>query len=422
MVGQEYKSAIVEFKDLLGRTIREDVDIEYRENDEVLNQIGLYLDENSGESENVVFAKISTNLKNISYKSDPRVQTLKEALSVLTDIYLIGDYDGQKPTLLFIQGASRGITNTFGSLFERFYQDYNIAFFAFNHEDSLDHNAEQLSLKWKVFKDEHDIEDDQFGIVPYSYGTKVFRQAVLFHNLEDLYKNATVTEIAPSLGGSDTAAYFHSQGSIAMLTYPHLETWVSVQNPYGEGEKIQEALFGEEPDRRFRESVRSILSIVVNRDENAPPETNEHDSEGLKRWKERYQRGLGDNYVKLNVGDPDATFHGYRPHYQVVTDSKMMDIVQIVMGGFNTEAARYDERGFWDRYVSRTDGRALNDVRLEDPIFLDAVESQVSRISGPADMLTLGEAPKIIDLERFLDGGHNILILKLWQHLYHYSY
>ncbi len=159
---------------------------------------------------------------------DPHLAAAMRAWDDVQKVYLLdeGSYAPARPTILFVHGSGIGPFPVFNALFQDLSRDYNIAFFLYDHLNPIADIASRLNRSWTAFRREH-RPTEPLRIVSLSYGTSVFRYAVLMDK-GDLWPGSVLVEIAPVVLGSKYLQWLNAAPGemlFLQLAVPNLRHW-----------------------------------------------------------------------------------------------------------------------------------------------------------------------------------------------------
>ena len=220
--------------------------------------------------DNSVLFRLSVHLrrwKSVAPADDCHLAAAMRAWDNVQKVYLLdeGSYAPARPTILFVHGSGIGPFPVFNALFRDLRRDYNIAFFLYDHLDPIADIASRLNRSWATFHQEH-RPAGPLRIVSLSYGTSVFRHAVLMDK-EDLWQGSALVEIAPVVLGSKYLQWLNAAPGemfFLQLAVPNLKNWA---NGVDGKKPPQRIIWAPQGIAAFDKVIRARLSLIPERDE-----------------------------------------------------------------------------------------------------------------------------------------------------------
>jgi len=160
----------------------------------------------------VSISKINKILGKID-QIDSRAQKIQIALENLENIYIIGEYDKSKSTLVFLHGMGGDVFDAFGNIFDEVKSTHNILTFLYDDRSSLKETSDVFTEQLGKFSKQYGLE--QYDIIAYSMGGLVTREGVMNGNFDRLPPCNNYYEIGTPLGGSALAGLSPSEDLVS---------------------------------------------------------------------------------------------------------------------------------------------------------------------------------------------------------------
>ncbi|MFH1416153.1 MAG: cyclic nucleotide-binding domain-containing protein [Elusimicrobiota bacterium] len=223
--------------------------------------------------------------------------------------------DNTKPTYILVHGASDYTPETMKHIVDTARAlGVNIVEFSYYWLNPIDDISGKFNRELAAFIESKGIEN--VTIVLHSYGTNVIRNAVL-NDESGLYRNASVVELTPTIGGNESAA--NTSGGfrqalmkiISALGFRDYSNVSAVQDYNG---TIQTRLFSKEAVSEFAGKIAGLKQVFIRGDSFNP------DANSDARYQQLFNNGLGDNVVYLAPTTDD-------PHMEVLERDDVMNTI-----------------------------------------------------------------------------------------------
>ncbi|MCK5015381.1 MAG: twin-arginine translocation signal domain-containing protein, partial [Candidatus Omnitrophica bacterium] len=204
-----------------------------------------------------------------------------KAKGIPSGIHYVGEFKENRPTLVFIHGATgaplnfREYLRSFGT------GEYNTAVFAYDYTEPAYEAAGLLLKEWNSFVKEQPVGETV--IAAHSYGNTVLRAAVLLDKSGSKFKDTKIVRIAPIPGGSEdaiNASRGYRQFFANLFNRGHISI---AADPYGE---VQQVLYNERAVREYLNRVGHDTVITVDSDPYTPNESSD------KTYRKFHENGL----------------------------------------------------------------------------------------------------------------------------------
>jgi len=257
--------------------------------------------------------KILTKLD--STIDDPRVAKVHEFVDQMNRVHILGEFDGDKPTFLFIHGADRGMFDTFNQVFEKIKNDYNIAYYLYDNYGSLDKASERLYAEIKRIETGYGVSLN--NVITYSMGGIVWRHFMQTYPNEHC---GQFIEIAAPLAGASDAAWVSASvpKTVLKISNKLVFEMASILNPFG---PAMQSLFNQETLNSLKARTTHHTMIIAENDPHAPRKNfvlEEIEGIDFAGYKQRYSDALAQGEVIL-MNNPAIALD---PHTNITNEAE----------------------------------------------------------------------------------------------------
>ena len=221
-------------------------------------------------------------------------------------VLLNKEYSPDKRTVLFIHGAKdREPLKTVEGLRNLTQDQFNIFMYQYNYQEPFRKLVNGLKEQWQSTRDKYAIRNVNIFVLPYSYGTAIFRAAAIDPANKNLFKSIFLVQFAPVGGGAvDAERWCRPYFNVSLLEIVDKKMRIHLGDinvgialsPYG---AIQRTIYSEEAKRRLYAVIRGSFSIIASNDQVTLQRSSD------SRIHAMYLNGLGEQFVTVisNHGD-----------------------------------------------------------------------------------------------------------------------